>query len=137
MGSIEHSNPIIKGDPKLVNAWVMYDWSNSVYQLTITSTIFPIYYNAVTHHGDDFMVSFFGFNVINTVLYSWAIAAAYLIVAAGSPLFSSMADFTGRRKGFMRAFTLIGAISCGALYFFDSQHIEFGVIAFSLGTLGY
>jgi len=137
MGSIEHSNPIIKGDPKLVNAWVMYDWSNSVYQLTITSTIFPIYYNSVTRHGDDFMVSFFGWNVINTVLYSWAIAAAYLIVAAGSPLFSSLADFTGRRKGFMRAFTLIGAISCGSLYFFDSHHIEFGVIAFSLGTLGY
>ena len=33
---------IEKGDPKVVNAWVMYDWSNSVYQLTIASAIFPI-----------------------------------------------------------------------------------------------
>ncbi|HWR99101.1 MAG TPA: MFS transporter [Prolixibacteraceae bacterium] len=137
MTKMDQAKPIIKGDPKMVNAWVMYDWSNSVYQLTISSTIFPIYYNAVTRNGDDYTVSFFGFNVVNTVLYSWAIAAAYLIVAAGSPLFSSIADYTGRRKGFMRAFTLIGAVSCGALYFFDSQHIELGIIAFSLGTLGY
>jgi UMF1 family MFS transporter len=129
--------PIVKGDPKVVRAWVMYDWANSVYQLTISSTIFPIYYNTVTRHGNDFMVSFFGWKVVNTVLYSWAIAAAYLIVAAGSPLFSSIADYTGRRKGFMRAFTWIGAISCGALYFFDPGHIELGIIAFTFGTVGY
>jgi len=128
---------IEKGDPKVVRAWVMYDWSNSVYQLTIASAIFPIYYNTVTRHGTDFMVSFFGFKVINTALYSWAIAAAYLIVAIGSPLFSSMADYTGRRKGFMRAFTIIGATGCGMLFFFDANHIELGVISFALGTLGY
>jgi UMF1 family MFS transporter len=128
---------IQKGDPKVVRAWVMYDWSNSVYQLTIASAIFPIYYNTVTRHGTDFMVSFFGFKVVNTALYSWAIAAAYLLVAIGSPLFSSMADYTGRRKGFMRAFTIIGATGCGMLFFFDVNHIELGVISFALGTLGY
>jgi len=128
---------IKKGDPKVVRAWVMYDWSNSVYQLTIASAIFPIYYNTVTRHGTDFMVSFFGFKVVNTALYSWAIAAAYLLVAIGSPLFSSMADYTGRRKGFMRAFTIIGATGCGMLFFFDANNIELGIIAFALGTLGY
>ncbi|MBK7173908.1 MAG: MFS transporter [Bacteroidales bacterium] len=126
-----------KGDPKIVRAWVMYDWANSVYQLTIASAIFPIYYNSVTRNGNDFTVSFFGAEVVNTVLYSWSIAAAYLIVAIGSPLFSSMADFTGRRKGFMRAFTLIGAAACGMLFFFDREHVELGIIAFAMGTIGY
>ncbi|MBK7030766.1 MAG: MFS transporter [Bacteroidales bacterium] len=115
----------------------MYDWANSVYQLTIASAIFPIYYNSVTRNGNDFTVSFFGAEVVNTVLYSWSIAAAYLIVAIGSPLFSSMADFTGRRKGFMRAFTLIGAAACGMLFFFDREHVELGIIAFAMGTIGY
>jgi UMF1 family MFS transporter len=115
----------------------MYDWSNSVYQLTISSTIFPIYYNTVTRSGDDFTVSFFGAKVINTVLFSWAIAAAYLIVAACSPLFSSIADYTGRRKAFMQVFTWIGAISCGTLFFFNSSNVELGIIAFAMGTLGY
>jgi len=116
----------------------MYDWANSVYQLTIASAIFPIYYNQVTKSGpDDYMVSFFGLEVINTVLYSWAIAAAYLVVAVFSPMLSSIADYTGRRKSFMQFFTWLGALSCGALFFFDGSNIELGVIAFALGTLGY
>jgi len=129
--------PIRKGDKRVINGWVMYDWSNSVYQLTIASTVFPIYYNTVTRHGSDYSVSFFGMHVINTVLYSWAIAAAYLLMALGSPLISSMADYTGRRKAFMEAFTWIGAVSCGMLFFFDGTNIELGIIAFALGTLGY
>ncbi|PKP49254.1 MAG: MFS transporter [Bacteroidetes bacterium HGW-Bacteroidetes-11] len=116
----------------------MYDWANSVYQLTIASAIFPIYYNQVTKSGpDDYMVSFFGLEVINTVLYSWAIAAAYLVVAVFSPMLSSIADYTGRRKSFMQFFTWLGALSCGALFFFDGSNIELGIIAFALGTLGY
>ncbi|HNS18360.1 MAG TPA: MFS transporter [Bacteroidales bacterium] len=126
-----------KGDKKVIRGWVAYDWANSVYQLTISSTIFPIYYNTVTRSGNDFTVSFFGAKVINTVLFSWAIAAAYLVVAAFSPLFSSIADYTGRRKAFMQAFTWIGALSCGALFFFNSSNVELGIIAFALGTLGY
>jgi UMF1 family MFS transporter len=129
---------IRKGDKKIINGWVMYDWANSVYQLTIASAIFPIYYNQVTRSGpDNFTVSFFGLEVINTVLYSWTIAAAYLLVAMFSPMLSSLADYTGRRKTFMQVFTWIGALSCGMLFFFDSSNIELGVIAFGLGTLGY
>ncbi len=132
------NNPIKKGDPKVIRGWVMYDWANSVYQLTIASTIFPIYYNQVTRSGpDDYTVSFFGREVINTVLYSWAIAAAYLVVAFLSPILSSLADYTGRRKTFMQFFTWVGALSCGTLFFFDQNNVELGIIAFAMGTVGY
>ena len=56
---------------KVQNAWAMYDWANSVYSLVITSTIFPVYFNSVTRseqYGD--LVDFFGFKMVNTVLYS-------------------------------------------------------------------
>jgi MFS transporter, UMF1 family len=129
--------PIPKGDKKTIRGWVMYDWANSVYQLTIGSTIFPIYYNAITRNGNDFTVSFFGYRAINTVLYSWAIAASYLVVAIFSPLFSSIADYTGLRKRFMVIFTWIGALSCGLLFFFNKNTIELGLIAFTLATIGY
>jgi UMF1 family MFS transporter len=128
---------IVKGDKRVVRGWVMYDWANSAYQLTIASAIFPTYYTAVTTTGTNSTVLFFGKAISNSVLYSWTIAVAYLLVALGSPLLSSIADYTGRRKGFMRAFTMIGATACGALFFFDRGHIELGVIAFGLGTLGY
>lgn len=128
---------LLKNNKKVIRAWVMYDWSNSVFQLTILSAIFPVYYNQVTTKGTDCTVDFFGFSVINTVLYSWTIAAAYLVNALSSPIFSGIADYTGRRRLFMQIFTWLGAISCGLLYFFDANHIEFGIIAFWLATIGY
>ncbi len=130
-------NTIVQGDKKVIRGWVMYDWANSVYQLTVTTAFFPLYYGAMTSKGDNYTVSFFGFEIVNTVLYSLAIAASYLIVAFLSPLLSSMADYTGRRKGYMRAFTWIGATGCGMLFFFNETNVEFGIIAFMLGTIGY
>jgi MFS transporter, UMF1 family len=129
--------PIVQGDKRVIRGWVMYDWSNSVYQLTITSAILPSYYAAVTHTGDNYTVSFFGAKVINTVLYSWTIASVYILLAILSPLMSSMADYTGRRKTYMKVFTWIGALGCGLLFFFDKNTIELGMIAFGLGTFGY
>ena len=34
-----------KGSKKLIGAWTIYDWANSVYSLVISSAIFPIYYS--------------------------------------------------------------------------------------------
>jgi len=133
----EPIQPLRQGDPRLIPGWVMYDWANSVYQLTIASAIFPVYYNQVTRTGESFLVQFFGLEVINTVLYSWAIAGAYLFFALLSPLLSSIADYTGRRKAFMEFFTWMGALSCGLLFFFTGENVEFGIIFFALGTLGY
>ena len=124
-------------DKRTIFGWVMYDWANSVYQLTIASAIFPVYYNQVTKTDETFLVAFFGMKVINTVLYSWAIAGAYLLFALFSPLLSSIADYSGRRKAFMKFFTWLGAISCGMLFFFTGDNLEFGIIFFALGTLGY
>jgi UMF1 family MFS transporter len=128
---------IQKGNKKTVNGWVMYDWANSVYQLTIASAIFPVYYNSVTRNDEGSVVSFFGSEVINTVIYSWAIAAAYFLVAILSPIFSSIADYSGRRKAFMKMFTILGALSCSMLFFFNGDNLEWGIIFFALGTFGY
>ena len=54
--------PIRKGDPKAIRGWIMYDWANSVYQLTISSAIFPGYYNLVkplhTGNAADYLLSY-------------------------------------------------------------------------------
>jgi UMF1 family MFS transporter len=128
---------IHKGDKKVIRGWVMYDWANSVYQLTITSAIFPIYFIAVTTHDKICVVSFFGIKFINSVLYSYSISFAFLIVAVFSPLLSSFADYTGRRKSFMKTFTWIGSLACGTLIFFTGSNVELGTLAFVFGTIGY
>ena len=134
---IDRTKQIVQGDKKVIRAWIMYDWANSVYQLTVLSVVFPVFYEKMTSSGGSSIVSFFGFEIINSVLYSWAIALSYLVVAIFSPFFSSIADFTGRRRAFMRFFTLLGATSCGLMFFFTKQNLEFGIIMFVLATIGY
>ena len=69
---------------KVINAWAMYDWANSAYNLVITSTIFPAYFEAFTGDRDDKTadkVMFLGREYYNTALYNYALAVAFLVVA--------------------------------------------------------
>lgn len=116
----------------------MYDWANSVYSLVITTTIFPIYYNAVTNNAfGSSNVTFFGVDISNTVLYSYSLSFSFLLIAVLSPLLSGIADYSGRRKFFMKLFTYLGGISCILLYFFTGQNIEFGIILSALASVGF
>ena len=129
-----------KGSKKLENAWAMYDWANSSYNLVITSTIFPAYYVAVTSSkvaGELSYVNFFGIKIINTALQNYALATVFLIVSFLSPILSSIADYRGNKKSFMRAFTLMGALSCSMLFFFTPEKVEYGIIFFAIAALGF
>ena len=116
---------------KVINGWAMYDWANSVYNLVITSTIFPAYYESVTKVKGDDTVIFLGRKFVNTALYNYAIATAILIVAILIPILSSIADYKGNKKSFMRFFCTIGSIACSCLFFFtgkDSMGIGIGCV---------
>lgn len=127
-----------KNNPKTINAWCMYDWANSAYSLVITSTIFPVYYAVMTrkHFGSN-TLSFFGYQIENTVLFAYSLSASMLLVAFLSPLLSGIADYSGRKKLFMRLFTLIGSLACISLFGFNGGNVELGIIAFALAAVGY
>jgi MFS transporter, UMF1 family len=142
MDSIKGDGMVVSSSRKVQRAWSMYDWANSAYNLVITSTIFPAYYNAVTTIKKEGVtvsdtVSFFGIDIKNSTLFDYSIASAYLIIAFLSPILSSIADYKGNKKSFMRLFCYIGAISCCSLYFFKRDTVELGIIFSSLAALGY
>ncbi len=128
---------------KVVNAWCMYDWANSVYNLVINTSIFPIYYTAITENiANNNQVDFFGFQVTNSVLYSYALSFSYLISALILPILSGMADYTGQKKFYLKLFTTMGALACMAMFFFqgdtpETVNVEFGIICVVLASLGY
>jgi UMF1 family MFS transporter len=128
----------VKNDKKIIRAWVMYDWANSVYSLVITSAIFPVYYQAVTTgpDGSD-LVSFFGFPIANSVLYSYALSASFLLIAPLLPLLSGMADYSGNKKLYMKMFVYVGSMGCMGLYFFEGPNIEWGIACSMLASIGY
>ena len=132
----------VNTEKKVHRAWAMYDWANSAYNLVITSTIFPAYYTAITtlKQGDKVVsdkVSFFGLEFTNTVLFDYAAAAAYLVIALISPILSSIADYKGNKKAFMRSFCYLGSLACCGLYFFTPQAVETGIIFFIIAAIGY
>jgi UMF1 family MFS transporter len=123
---------------KVQGAWAMYDWANSVYSLVITSTIFPVYYNSVTKSADGSdVIDFFGFELVNTVLYSYSISFSYLVIAILSPLLSGIADASGKKLFFMKFFAYLGSVSCIGLFFFDGSNLEFGILCSVLASIGY
>lgn len=124
-------------NPKVIRGWCLYDWANSVYSLVITSTIFPVYYNQVTATNGSDIVNFFGFDLPNTVLYSYSLSFSFLVIAAILPLLSGIADFSGRKKLFMQFFTLIGSLACLGLFFFNGKNVEYGIICSVIASIGY
>lgn len=124
-------------------AWAMYDWANSAYNLVITSTIFPAYYLAVTTTKAtdgtviNDKVNFFGYHITNSVLFDYALATAYLVIAILSPILSSIADYRGNKKSFMKLFCYIGALACSGLFFFTSHTVEMGVLLSATAAAGF
>jgi len=128
----------IKNDKNTIRAWAMFDWSNSAYNLVITSTIFPAYYTIITtteEHGDK--VRFFGWEFVNTALSNYSLSIAYLIMALLLPFLSSSADFHGNKKTFMKLFTYVGSFACMLLYFFKLESLELGIICSAIAAMGY
>lgn len=128
---------MIKENQKVINAWCMYDWANSVYSLVITSAIFPAYYNAVTTNKGIDAVIFFGYKVDNSVLLAYALSFAFFLVSLTLPLLSGIADYSGRKKLFLKIFMYFGAISCIGLFWFDGSNIEWGIICYVSAGIGY
>jgi MFS transporter, UMF1 family len=123
---------------KVVNGWAMYDWANSVYNLVITTTFFPIYFVAVTKGGNDGQtVRLFGRDFVNSSLYDYTLAAAYLVVALLYPILTSIADTRGNKKNFMRFFCYMGGTGCLLLVFFTGDTLVLGLLAFMLAAMGY
>lgn len=132
---------IKKGDKKTMNRWAFYDWANSVYPLVISTAIFPIYYESVTSNiglGENHdEVMFFGMQIKNTVLYSYVVAASFVLVCFLSPLLSGVADYSGSKKRFLQFFCYLGAISTASLYFFNPEFLELSMISIFLASLGF
>ncbi len=138
----------IKNNPKIMKAWAVYDWANSVYSLVITSTIFPIYYAILTtitekkvfveETGEYIMVpvrnqiTVFGESYHPDAVYGYSLTISFFIVVLLSPFLSSLADTIGNKKSFLQFFCYLGATSCMGLAMFTGMNNVFLGLLFSI-----
>ena len=147
-----------KGNKKIIRGWAFYDWANSVYNLVIASAIFPIFFEGITTkiykarlhpnlnadqlaeisvRTEDVTSFFFGFEMTSSVLYSYILSASFLVVSILSPILSGIADYSGKKKLFMKIFCYMGALSCCGLFFFDANNMEWSMLPFFLASIGF
>ncbi|WP_375242503.1 MFS transporter [Lacinutrix sp.] len=125
-----------KGDKKLLNAWAFYDWANSVYTLTIASSIFPIFYSAL-FLTEIKNVDAFGMEFKSTALITYVTAFTFLVVTFTSPILSGIADYVGNKKNFMKFFCYVGGFGCIGLYWFSLENIHLSLLFYFMGLIGY
>jgi len=125
-----------KGSKKLLNAWAFYDWANSVYTLTIASSIFPLFYASLFDTKDQ-LVAAFGFEMKQETLITLVTAFTFLVVAILSPILSGIADYVGNKKNFMKFFCYLGSAGCVGLYWFDLDFIHLSLLFYFMGLIGY
>ncbi len=137
---------IEKGNKKTIRGWMMYDWANSVYNLVISSAIFPMFYEAITKNNgrveyingnEQIIIEAFGTEWINTSLITYVMAIGFFIVAILSPILSGVADYIGNKKMFMRIFCYVGSLSCMCLYFFEYKNVELGFLFYLFALIGF
>jgi UMF1 family MFS transporter len=127
---------MLKGDPRIIRAWTMYDWANSAYSLTITSAIFPIYYAGITmQDGHDLVLEKYG--VPADSLQSYVLSAGFLVVAIIAPILSGIADSRGNKLAYLKAFCYMGALCCAGLTMLTFDSLIFGLLLFMLACVGF
>lgn len=138
----------IKNNPKIMKAWAVYDWANSVYSLVITSTIFPIYYAILTTITEKKVfiketglwidvpvrhkIEIFGNTYHPDAVYGYSLTVSFFIVVLLSPFLSSLADTIGNKKSFLQFFCYLGATSCMGLAMFTGMNNVFLGLLFSI-----
>lgn len=124
---------------QIIRAWCMYDWANSVYNLVITTTFFPIYFTGITSAAYGEKVPFLGRTFKASSLYDYALAFAYLAIAILLPILTSIADSRGNKKRFMQFFCYLGSLACIGLFWFKGPEpsVGWGIACFVFAAIGY
>ena len=121
-------------DKRIVRGWAFFDWANSAFALVISVAVFPAYFIKMTPDT----IPILGMDISNSALFSYTISLSYLLIVVALPYLSGLADYSGRRKYFLKRFTWMGAIACILLFFFTgTDTLWFGLLAFMFAQIGF
>lgn len=88
-------------------AWAVFDWANSAFPTVIATFVFAAYFTKAVAAD----------SISGTTQWGWAMSASALAVALMGPALGAVADFGGRRKPWLAAFTLLCVAATALLWF--------------------
>lgn len=89
---------------KSERSWILYDWANSAYTITVTTAIFPLFFAQIAREGG---LS----DTASTAVLGYGNSFYALLIALTAPLLGTLADEKGRRKKLFTLFLVLGALT--------------------------
>ncbi len=126
--------------PREIWAWGLYDLANSAFATSILAVIFNRYFAEALAGGEEGVaLEIFGVTVQvpGVTFFTYALAAAMLIVAVLAPVLGAIADFSGSKKKFLAFFCYLGVGATALLYFVHEGQYWRGAIVFIVAQVGF
>lgn len=111
-------------------SWILYDWANSAYSMTVLSTILPIYFTTMV--GDSGITK-----EVATSYWGYANSIGSLVVAFLSPIMGEMADYIGMKKKFFNIFTFLGIIFTALIAFIPYGSWFLLMVVYLISLIGF
>lgn len=120
----------MRGLNKQEKSWALYDWANSAYSMTITSTVLPIYFKSVAESG--------GMSSSNsTALWGYTISLSTMVVSLLAPILGTIADYKGNKKKFFKFFFTIGVLFTTLLAFIPENNPLLLLVCYGFTLIGF
>lgn len=110
-------------------AWAFYDWANSAFVTTVVVALFPVFLR--NYWAQDLPSEQITFHWGNTN------SIASLIITVLAPFLGAIADRSGKKKGLLASFMLMGAVATFSLAFIGENQWQLALFAFALAFIGF
>jgi UMF1 family MFS transporter len=114
---------------KALIGWVVYDWANSAFALTVVMTFFPVFFKQVLCGSVDPTLSTARLGVANSV--------AGVVIMFLSPLLGAVADRRQRRKSFLGVSMLLGVLASATLAGISQHGWVTAIVVFVIANVGF
>lgn len=108
-------------------SWLLFDFANTSFSVMMVTFAFPLYFKNIICMGEP----------RGDALWGMSVSVSMLLVALISPVLGAQADYSGRRKRFLFAFTLMAVLSTALLSFAGPGSVLFAAALFILANIGF
>ncbi|NTW52935.1 MAG: MFS transporter [Chlorobiaceae bacterium] len=108
-------------------SWLMFDFANTSFSVMMVTFAFPLYFKNVICNGAS----------SGDAIWGASISISMLLVALISPVLGAQADYSGRRKRFLFAFTLVSVIATALLSLSGPGNVLPAAALFILANIGF
>lgn len=114
---------------RAVAGWILYDWANSAFALSVMAAFFPVFFKRYWCAGHDAAFSTIRLNLGN--------AAAGVCIAILAPILGALADAGRKRKRFLLLFMLVGVSMSAALACVGQGAWQVALAVFVVANIGF